>query len=674
MSESPDAVVALALAAVAPRALGGVVVRGAPGPWSQALTSYAGSLAIDPRHVVVVPRAVSSEGLVGGLALAETLQTGLPVMGRGLLARADDGVLVVRAAERLEPDLAALIARSLDEGVVHSDDGRALRTEHARFWVLAFEDAPCRAADDGDVECLSEVLRCRLAFIGAPPARDHADRTDAWPTPARVIAARRRFSSVTVKEPLLSALVAMGPRLGAADVRTACMCVAAARAHAALHSRLSVSDEDAEVAVRLVYGPRARLLEPTTTDDEVQRPDDRTDNQTDDRSDDRSDDHSDDHSDEPHSDVPPPSSPSSSPSTEPPCERGVLDEREFKEAPPPSESAPTSSSTDTGVGEGASLRVAIPPELLQTLSASAASSKVSRGGGRRTRKSDATSHEGGRPIGAVSGLPSGRARLHAIATLAAAAPWQRLRKAEAKVPRLVHLRREDLRVRRMKRPMASCVIFCVDASGSLALRRLAEVRGAIEQVFLDCYVRRDAVALVTFRGDEASVVLPPTRALARARRALADLASGGTTPLASGLDVTASVVADVHRRGQRPCVVLLTDGRGNVARDGERGAGPARTDVVTAAAALVQQLEKARGSAIVLDTAARPRGDAAVLARWLQARYAPLPRVDAAHVARHVAVHLTTEHRLVENRAAAIGAAAHGAVENRVVLAARGGA
>lgn len=137
------------------------------------------------------------------------------------------------------------------------------------------------------------------------------------------------------------------------------------------------------------------------------------------------------------------------------------------------------------------------------------------------------------------------------------------------------VRRDDLRIRILKQRTETTTVFCVDASGSAALERLAEAKGAVELLLAEAYVRRDRVALVAFRGTGAELVLPPTRSLTRAKRGLSGLPGGGGTPLAAGIDAAVAVALGVRRGGSRPAIVLLTDGRANVARSGE-GDGPGR--------------------------------------------------------------------------------------------------
>jgi magnesium chelatase subunit D len=219
-----------------------------------------------------------------------------------------------------------------------------------------------------------------------------------------------------------------------------------------------------------------------------------------------------------------------------------------------------------------------------------------------------------------------------VETLRAAAPWQRVRAREAAgdaSPR-VHVRPDDFRIVRFKQRTPTTTIFVVDASGSAALHRLAEAKGAVELLLADCYVRRDRVALIAFRGTTAELVLPATRSLARARRSLAGLPGGGGTPLAAGIDCAAELAVTLARRGDAPLLILLTDGKANVARDGSGGRPAAERDALAAARAA-----RAAGiAALFIDTAPRPEAAAERVAVAMGARYLPLPHADARSVSR----------------------------------------
>jgi magnesium chelatase subunit D len=238
----------------------------------------------------------------------------------------------------------------------------------------------------------------------------------------------------------------------------------------------------------------------------------------------------------------------------------------------------------------------------------------------------------GRPAGVRRGEPRGSARLNVVETLRAAAPWQRLRRGGRPAPARVEVRRDDFRVSRLKHRAQTTTLFVVDASGSAALHRLAEAKGAVELLLADCYVRRDRVALLAFRGRGAELLLPPTRSLVRAKRSLAGLPGGGGTPLAAGIEAAAALADGVRRRGETPIVIVLTDGRANVARDGTHGRARAEEDAIAAARAVCA----AGVTTLLVDTSPQPQPLARRLATEMGASYLPLPHADAAALSRAV--------------------------------------
>jgi magnesium chelatase subunit D len=166
-----------------------------------------------------------------------------------------------------------------------------------------------------------------------------------------------------------------------------------------------------------------------------------------------------------------------------------------------------------------------------------------------------------RPITGGGSATSTRA-LHLPATLLAAAPHQRSR-GRTGAGGLV-LQRRDLRVAVREGREGNLVLFCVDASGSMAARkRMTAVKGAVLSLLLDAYQRRDRVGLVTFRGAAAELALPPTGAVEAARMRLEALPTGGRTPLAAGLQRARAVIAIERVRDpqRRPLLILVTDGR-----------------------------------------------------------------------------------------------------------------
>jgi magnesium chelatase subunit D len=296
----------------------------------------------------------------------------------------------------------------------------------------------------------------------------------------------------------------------------------------------------------------------------------------------------------------------------------------------PEENAPDTAMPDDLMVEA--VAAALPPDLLARLQDQQYRQRRQSLGGRMGNRR--SSPRRGRPVGVRQSDDVAGRRLNILATLKAAAPWQTLRRRAG--PRsesgALALRKEDLHVSRFEERVENTTVFVVDASGSQAAQRLAEVKGAIELLLKDCYVRRDQVALIAFRGTSAGLILPPTRALARAKRSLAGLPGGGGTPLAAGLDLARQVADAIARSGRVPSLVLMTDGRANVARDETPGAERAETEALAAARLL--GAEGYRG--ILVDTARRPRPRAQAIAKAMGAAYVPLPRADAVAISHTV--------------------------------------
>jgi magnesium chelatase subunit D len=238
----------------------------------------------------------------------------------------------------------------------------------------------------------------------------------------------------------------------------------------------------------------------------------------------------------------------------------------------------------------------------------------------------------------MAGDPRHDGPLDLLATVAAAAPWQKMRCQQgthvrrSRVERRLRIERSDLRVTRFRNHKPSTIIIAVDASGSAALHRLGEAKGAVELLLSECYVRRDKVALIAFRGIRADVLLPPTRSLVRAKRELAGLPGGGTTPLACGID-RARKLALVELRAGHDCrVVLLTDGRCNIDRSGAPGRVKALADAEHAA----RQLVADHVPCLMIDTSRRGNEQAATLAALMAAPYLPLPHAEAHDLAHRI--------------------------------------
>jgi magnesium chelatase subunit D len=275
------------------------------------------------------------------------------------------------------------------------------------------------------------------------------------------------------------------------------------------------------------------------------------------------------------------------------------------------------------------VRAAIPQHLLESLAAGLGQ----RGSGRNIKKGGPSKAKStrGRRMGSRRSQSLAGQRLDILATLRNAAPWQPLRRGTAGVSRMT-VTRDDFQVHRIKQRNESTAIFLVDASGSTAFQRLAEAKGAVEAILSECYVRRDKVALISFRSKSAEELLPPTRSLERAKRALSALPGGGGTPLASALDKGFQLADQVRRADASPIVIVLTDGRANVTREGEGNKAKALEESEAAARAISAH----RIQSMVVDVSPEPSRHARELAAQMGAVYFSMPRAQAEDIARPV--------------------------------------
>lgn len=565
-----DATFAAALFAVAPAALGGVSLRCGAGPVRDRWLATLAALQPESTPLRRMPHGIGDERLLGGLDLPATLRSGRPVAQRGLLAEVDGGVLLLPMAERLPAGTAARLAAALDRGEVQvARDGIGL-TVPTRFGVVAFDEGGLDDDPLGAVLAERLALRLDLCALGW---RDVQDDPPGLPTRADVMRARQAHRRVHADDAVLEALCSACVALGIASARAPWLALQVARIAAALEGRDTVGHDDAELAARLVLGPRATQLP-----------------------------------------APPDAEPREADSPPPPPPPQQHDE-------PPEESAVPDAPLEEQVLAAA--QAAIPAGLLARLKLAQRAGGAARSLGRSGQSRLAWRQ--GRPAGVRAGGVQRGARLNLIETLRAAAPWQALRRREGDLREGVAVRPEDFRVTRYRQKTRTTTIFAIDASGSSALHRLAEAKGAVELLLADCYVRRDQVAVLAFRGASADLLLPPTRSLVRAKRSLAGLPGGGGTPLAAGLDAAWALAEAVARRGDTPLVVLLTDGRANIGRDGQPDRARAEQDALASA-------QRWRGSAIaavVVDTSARPEPRARALAQRMDALYLPLPHARA---------------------------------------------
>jgi magnesium chelatase subunit D len=593
-----DALWALAALHIDPVGLRGIWLRSPHGPVRDEWLSMLQHLRPEVRRL---PNNIDSERLLGGLDLSATLNSGRPVTQAGLLAQSDQSLLLAPMAERMASEAAAILAQVLDNGRVTPHGGGD--TQDARLGLIALDEAL------EDETPMAETLQERLGIwldlrhLGRPEeASDEvlgligvlcSPDGEAEEERQTVL---QRLRTLRLDDEQIQAITQMAQAMGIASLRGPLACVRLACVLAALRESDKVEDADLGRAARLCLTPRATQL-PAPPEQEAPP----------------------EQAEEPQE--PPPDQP---PEEEP--------------APPDPEPPSESPEEDALPQEMAELLLeaalaTLPPDVLAQLANNSAT-RI-QGGGQSRSGAVRQSRSRGSPLPPRPGLPRQGARLHVLATLGHAAPRQKLRVpvvlAQGQASRLA-IRAEDFHIHRFAERTQTCLIFAIDASGSAALHRLAEAKGAVELLLAQSYARRDQVCVVGFRGSQAEVLLPPTKSLVRAKRSLAGLPGGGGTPLPHAMKLALELALQQRRLGVTPSLVMLCDGRANVSLQGGGGRSQALQESLSMAHAW-----RAQGlQSIWIDTSARPEPQAEQIALAMGARYVPLPQANSQRMAQVV--------------------------------------
>ncbi len=546
-----------------------------------------------PVRLVELPVGATEDRVVGSLHLERALSEGRAEYEPGLLARAHRGILYVDEVNLLHDHLVDLLldAAAMGRSTVERD---GVSVSHAARFVLVGTMNPeegelrpqlldrfgltVEVAAPRDPAVRAEVVRRRMAYDADPDgfAASYAEQERALTE--RIQTAQRLVGSVELTDAALLRIAEVCAAFDVDGMRADIVTARTAVAHAAWHGRTAVTREDVRAAARLALPHRRRRnpfdapgLDEDLLDDVL--------------------------GDDPEPD-PDPDGPGHG-----------HGETSAEADAPATDSADLPGEQPAGAAEPSTVAAGQPyrPRLFTVRGT---------GHGEAGRRSRAVT-ETGRQVGA---RPGRSGALALTDTIRAAAPHQR---ARGRVDGLLRLRPADLRVATREGREANLVLFCVDASGSMAARRrMEQVKTAILSLLLDAYQRRDKVGLVTFRGDRADLALPPTHSVDAAARRLADLPAGGRTPLAEGLLEAARVLELERIRDprRRPLLVVVTDGRAT-----------SGADAVARSRRAAALLADAGVSTLVIDCESGPLrlGLAAILSEHLDADHVPVAEVSA---------------------------------------------
>jgi len=550
---------------------------------------------------VELPLGATEDRVLGGLDLELTLTTGMRQLKLGLLAEAHGGILYIDGINLLETSIANHVSSALSEGQVVLEREGLSRVCATDFMLIGTYDpaegevnaalrdrvgllvteGPSSSADER-----AEIAR-RVADYSLDPVgftQEYANATALQQK--RIAAARDRLPAVqaTMQEQQCLALAAL--RLGVEGNRADIFALRAARANAALAGRDRIEAEDIETAIQLVLAPRALFI-PTPEEEQSAQP-------------------------------------QATPEHQPASDSGTEDQT--------SELPNTQHPTPNTQLILQALDAHLPPGLLAT------SRRIERRSVIGSR-GETFNRVRGRYVKSVTGRP-GDGKIAVDATLRAAAPLQALRRPE-RSQQGITIEVADLRFKRFKQKAGMLFIFAVDGSGSMALNRMGQAKGALARLLKEAYLHRDKVALISFRGRQAEVLLPPSQSVERAKRSLDALPVGGGTPLAAGLLAALDLAKRTRRSGIRQTMlVLFTDGRANV---GLKAHG---TDVAARRQIIRQELEQVGAAlqreavaSLIVDTQAHftSRGEGRSLAEMLGGRYVHLPQANTTEVYETVA-------------------------------------